>query len=46
VTVVTRVDYRPIGTGGMGPVGAQLRKLFMHIVRGNNPRYAHWNEAV
>jgi branched-chain amino acid aminotransferase len=46
VTVVTRVDYRPIGTGGMGPVGAQLRKLFMDIVRGNNPRYAHWNEAV
>jgi branched-chain amino acid aminotransferase len=46
VTVVTRVDYRPIGTGSMGPVGAQLRKLFMHIVRGNNPRYAHWNEAV
>ncbi|MBA4380600.1 MAG: branched chain amino acid aminotransferase, partial [Anaerolinea sp.] len=42
VTVVTKVDHRPIGNGVMGPVGEALRKLFEGVVRGNNPKYAHW----
>ena len=46
VTVVTRVDYRPIGQGVMGPIGEQLRKLFLEVVRGNNPKYSHWTVAV
>jgi branched-chain amino acid aminotransferase len=46
VTVVTKVDYRPIGQGVMGPIGGQLRKLYLEVVRGNNPTYAHWNVAV
>ena len=46
VTVVTKVDYRPIGKGVMGPIGEQLRKLFLEVARGNNPKYAHWNVAV
>jgi len=46
VTVVTKVDYRPIGQGVMGPIAEQLRKLFLEVVRGNNPKYAHWNVAV
>jgi len=46
VTVVTRVDYRPIGKGVMGPIAGQLRKLFLEVVRGNNPKYALWNVAV
>jgi len=46
VTVVTKVDYRPIGKGVMGPIAEHLRKLFLEVVRGNNPKYAHWNVAV
>ena len=46
VTVATKVDYRPIGKGVIGPIGGQLRKLFLDVVRGNNPKYAHWNVAV
>jgi branched-chain amino acid aminotransferase len=46
ITVVTKVDYRPIGKGVMGPIGEQLRKLFLEVVRGNNPKYAHWNAVV
>jgi len=46
VTVVTKVDYRPIGKGVMGPIAEQLRKLFLEVVRGNNPKYAHWTVAV
>jgi branched-chain amino acid aminotransferase len=46
VTVVTKVDYRPIGKGVMGPIAEQLRKLFLEIVHGNNPKYALWNVTV
>ncbi|MFH2039429.1 MAG: branched-chain amino acid transaminase [Chloroflexota bacterium] len=46
VTSVTRVDHRPVGTGVMGPVTGQLRRLFADIVRGRDPRYAHWNLEI
>jgi branched-chain amino acid aminotransferase, group I len=46
ITVVTKVDYRPIGKGVMGPIGGQLRQLFSDVLRGKNPKYAHWNVAV
>jgi branched-chain amino acid aminotransferase len=46
VTAVTQVDHRPVGKGVMGPVAENLRKLFADVVRGNNPKYAHWNVAV
>jgi branched-chain amino acid aminotransferase len=46
ITVVTKVDYRPIGKGVMGPVGESLRKLFYEILHGNNPKYADWNAEV
>jgi len=46
VTAVTWVDHRPIGDGVMGPVAAQLRRLFSDIVRGRNPKYAGWLSPV
>jgi branched-chain amino acid aminotransferase len=46
ITAVTRVDYRPVGSGEMGPVTAKLRRLYDDVVRGRIPRYRHWNEPV
>lgn len=46
VTAVTQIDHRPVGNGVMGPVAGELRSLFADIVRGNNPRYAHWNLEI
>jgi branched-chain amino acid aminotransferase len=46
ITAVTRVDYRWIGSGKMGPVTDQLRKMFQEIVRGRFPKYRHWIEPV
>lgn len=46
VTAITRVDYRQVGTGVMGPITTQLRELYKNILRGNNPRYRHWNTPV
>jgi branched-chain amino acid aminotransferase len=46
ITAVTRVDFRPVGSGVMGPYTTQLRQLFDDAVRGRMPRYAHWNIPV
>lgn len=46
VTAVTQVDHRPVGTGVMGPVAAELRRLFDNIVHARDPRYAHWNLEI
>ncbi len=46
VTAVTRVDYRPLNGGEMGPVTSQLRELFGQVVRGQLAKYRHWNHPV
>jgi len=46
VTAVTKVDFRPIGSGAMGPITSQLRKLFDDAIRGRMPKYRHWNVPV
>jgi len=46
ITAITRVDFRPIGSGQMGPVTTKLRKLFTDIVSGRHPKYRHWNVGI
>jgi branched-chain amino acid aminotransferase len=46
VTAVTRVDYRSIGGGVMGPITTRLRALFQDVVRGRVEKYRHWNTPV
>ena len=46
VTAVTKVDHRPIGSGQMGPITAQLRTLFDEVVRCCQSKYRHWNLPV
>ena len=46
VTAVTRVDFRPIGSGEMGPTTARMRDTYIDIVRGQVPKYRHWNTPV
>lgn len=46
IVAVTRVDHRPLGAGVMGPLTTELRHIYESIVRGRNPRYAHWNMPV
>jgi branched-chain amino acid aminotransferase len=42
VVAVTKVDFRPVGSGVMGPVTAELRTRYEDILRGRNTKYAHW----
>jgi branched-chain amino acid aminotransferase len=46
IVAITRVDYRPISKGGMGPITGKLREIFDGVVRAKNPKYAHWNVEV
>ena len=46
VSPVVEVDRRPVGDGGVGPITAQLQKLYFDVVRGRNSKYAHWCTAV
>ncbi|UCH58448.1 MAG: branched-chain amino acid transaminase [Anaerolineales bacterium] len=46
VTAVTKVDHRPIGSGNMGPITTELRKIFDDAIRGRLPKYRHWNMPV
>lgn len=42
VTPVVELDRRAIGSGKTGPISAQLVHLYFDIIKGNNPKYAHW----
>ena len=46
ITAVTRVDYRPVGAGKMGPVTGKLREIFQDVLRGKNLQYRSWNVPV
>ena len=46
IVAITKVDFRLIGNGVMGSVTGKLRELFDDVVRGKNPKYAHWNVEV
>ena len=38
---VGKVDHRPVGSGGVGPVTRKLQDMYFPIVRGQNPAYYH-----
>ena len=42
MAAITQVDKRPIGGGIMGPITAQLRRLYFDVVRGRAPKYFDW----
>lgn len=46
VTAITRVDFRPIGDGVMGPVTDKLRQMYDDVVRGKLAKYRHWVTPV
>jgi len=46
ITAITKIDYRPIGAGRMGPITTQLRGLYQDVIRARNPKYDSWNLVV
>lgn len=46
ITPIRELDDRRIGVGKPGPVTRQAQETFFSIVRGENPKYRDWLEAV
>lgn len=46
VSPVTMIDHHTIGTGKIGPVTAQLDRLYNDVARGTNGAYAAWRTPV
>ncbi|MDO9300353.1 MAG: branched chain amino acid aminotransferase, partial [Anaerolineales bacterium] len=46
IVAATKVDYRPVGRGVMGPITTKLRALFDDVVRAKVPKYQRWNVEV
>jgi len=39
VAAITAVDHRPIGSGRLGPIAKELRRVYFDVVRGCAPKY-------
>ena len=46
ITAVTRVDFRPVGDGKMGPITGHLYQLYQDILRGKVAKYEQWLTPV
>lgn len=42
VAPIGSIDHRPIGDGKLGPITAQIQKLYFDIVRGKVDKYKKW----
>jgi len=42
VAPVIEVDRRPVGKGGVGPITAEIQKLYFEVVKGNSRKYLKW----
>jgi branched-chain amino acid aminotransferase len=46
VSPVIEVDRRPVGSGKMGPITAEIQKLYFEVVKGNARKYLRWCTPV
>ncbi|HYK87500.1 MAG TPA: branched-chain amino acid transaminase [Acidobacteriota bacterium] len=46
IAAITKVDHRPIGTGRLGPIAKQLRKVYFDVVRGRVAKYQKFCSPV
>jgi branched-chain amino acid aminotransferase len=46
VSPVIELDHRPIGSGGIGPIGRLVRDSYFDAVRGRDRRFGHWLTVI
>lgn len=46
ISPVVEIDRRAIGDGTVGPVAAELQRIYFDAVRGRTPKYAGWCTPV
>lgn len=42
ITPVREVDNRQVGDGKVGPITQWVQKMYDRVIRGQEPKYAHW----
>ena len=42
ISPVIEIDHRPVGSGGIGPIGGLVRERYFDAVRDRLPEYSHW----
>jgi branched-chain amino acid aminotransferase len=46
IAPILEIDYRPVGSGKIGKITAELLKLFAEVMLGKNPKYSDWYRLV
>lgn len=46
VSPISEIDHRVLGKGGVGPLSAQIQKLYFDVVKNKLPAYKHWCAKV
>ena len=46
ISAITRVDFRKVGTGELGPSTIELRNMFADIVHGRCAKFRHWCHPI
>jgi branched-chain amino acid aminotransferase len=46
IAPVVGVDHHPVGTGAIGPISAEIQRIYGDVVRGRRPEYASWLTPV
>lgn len=46
IAAITSVDHRTIGTGVIGDITSELRRIYFDVVTGRVEKYRHWNLPV
>jgi branched-chain amino acid aminotransferase len=42
VATIVSVDHRKVADGEIGPISAELQRLYFEVVKGRNPKYMDW----
>ncbi|MFO7712216.1 MAG: branched chain amino acid aminotransferase, partial [Dehalococcoidia bacterium] len=42
IAPILEIDHRPVGTGKIGPVTAELQRVYAGVILGTNADYSDW----
>lgn len=46
IAPIVKIDHRPVGSGQIGPIASELKRLYVEATRGRLPAWRHWLQPV
>ncbi len=46
IAAITKIDHRPVGSGRIGPITSELRRIYFEVVSGRRKKYLDWCAPV